>query len=96
MSQATRRRPLTVDQALVAYTRGSAFAEFQEKSKGSLEPGMLADVAVVSKDIFKVPADTLSRTVSVPTILGGRIVLERSGSSASVLLLPERYHRIDA
>jgi predicted amidohydrolase YtcJ len=68
---------LTVEQALVAYTRGSAFAEFQEKSKGTLEPGMLADVAVLSQDIFKVPADTLRRTVSVLTILGGRIVLER-------------------
>ena len=68
---------LTVEQALVAYTRGSAFAEFQEKNKGSLAPGMLADLAVLSQDIFKVPVDTLPRTVSVLTILGGRIVHER-------------------
>lgn len=68
------REALTVEQAVVAYTRGSARAEFQEREKGAIAPGMLADLAVLSQDIFSVPADTLPETTSVLTILGGRIV----------------------
>ena len=65
---------LTLEQALVAYTQGSAFAEFEEKRKGTLAPGMLADVAVLSQDIFKIPSSALTATTSVLTIVGGRIV----------------------
>ena len=57
---------LTVERALVAYTQGSAFAEFQEKNKGTLAPGMLADLAILSQDIFTVPVAALPRTVSAP------------------------------
>jgi predicted amidohydrolase YtcJ len=48
---------ITREQAVVAYTRGSAFAEFGESKKGTLAKGMFADIAVVSQDIFSVPAD---------------------------------------
>jgi predicted amidohydrolase YtcJ len=65
---------ITREQAVVAYTRGSAFAEFAEHEKGTLAPGMLADLAVLSQDIFAVPAEELPRTVSVLTIVGGTIV----------------------
>jgi predicted amidohydrolase YtcJ len=67
---------LTLEQALTAYTQGSAFAEFQEQSKGTLAVGMLADAAILSQDIFKVPVEALPGTTSVLTILGGRIVHE--------------------
>jgi predicted amidohydrolase YtcJ len=53
--------------------RGSAFAEMAEHEKGTLAPGMLADLAVLSQDIFTVPAPALPSTHSMRTILGGRI-----------------------
>ena len=62
---------LTREQAVTAYTRGSAWAEFAEGEKGMLVPGMLADVAVLSKDIFMIPAQELPGTVSVLTLVGG-------------------------
>jgi predicted amidohydrolase YtcJ len=68
---------LTREQALVAYTEGSAFAEFADKSKGTLAAGRLADVAVLSQDIFKVPLSALPMTTSLLTIVGGRIVHEQ-------------------
>jgi predicted amidohydrolase YtcJ len=64
------------EQAVVAYTLTSAFAEFAEKDKGSLEPGKLADLAVLSQDIFKVAADDLPKTESVLTMVGGKIVYD--------------------
>lgn len=67
------------EEAVVAYTRGSAFAEFAENQKGMLAPGMLADMAVLSQDIFTVPAAQLPGTRSVMTLVGGRIAYD-SGS----------------
>src|SRR5437899_7629896 len=46
---------LTIDQAIAAYTTGSAYAEFAEKEKGTLAPGMLADFVVLDRDITAVP-----------------------------------------
>jgi predicted amidohydrolase YtcJ len=68
---------LTLEQALVAYTKGSAIAERQESNKGTLEVGKLADLAVLSRDIFKIPPAQLPETTSVLTIVGGRIVHEQ-------------------
>ena len=65
---------ITREQAVQAYTRGSAFAEFAEQDKGTLAPGKLADLAVLSQDIFKVPPSALPKTHSVLTLVGGRIV----------------------
>jgi predicted amidohydrolase YtcJ len=65
---------LSIEQALTAYTAGSAAAEFAEREKGQLKAGMLADMALLSQDIFKVPPSDLPRTVSVLTIVNGRIV----------------------
>jgi predicted amidohydrolase YtcJ len=73
------KEALSREQAVSAYTRGSAFAELQESGKGTIAPGMLADVAMLSQDIFKVPAPALPGTVSVLTIVGGRIVHEQKG-----------------
>ena len=57
-----------------AYTIGSASAEFAERDKGSLTPGKLADLAVLSQDIFTVDPTTLPGTRAVLTIVDGRIV----------------------
>jgi predicted amidohydrolase YtcJ len=70
---------ITREQAVTAYTLTSAYAEFAEKEKGSLEPGKLADLAVLSRDIFEVPLADLPRTESVLTMVGGKIVYN-SGS----------------
>jgi predicted amidohydrolase YtcJ len=65
------------EQAIAAYTRGSAMAEFAEDRKGTLTAGAMADLAVLSQDVFKVPTDVLPQTTSVLTIVGGRVVYER-------------------
>jgi predicted amidohydrolase YtcJ len=65
---------LTREQAVEAYTLGSAFAEFTEHDKGQLTVGKLADFAVLSDDVFTAPADRVAQIRSVLTVLGGRIV----------------------
>jgi predicted amidohydrolase YtcJ len=65
------------EQALVAYTQGAAYAEFEEARKGTLAPGMLADLAVLSQNIFTVPLEALPATTSVLTVVGGEIVHEQ-------------------
>jgi predicted amidohydrolase YtcJ len=67
---------ITREQAVIAYTAGSAYAEFAEKDKGTLEPGKLADLAVLSQDIFTIPAQELPKTESVLTMVGGKTVYD--------------------
>jgi predicted amidohydrolase YtcJ len=67
---------ITREQAVIAYTLTSAYAEFAEKEKGSLESGKLADLAVLSQDIFTVDASDLPKTESVLTMVGGKIVYD--------------------
>jgi predicted amidohydrolase YtcJ len=64
------------EEAVDAYTRGGAFAEMMENDKGTIASGKLADLAVLSQDIFRVPADQLSDTTSVMTIIDGSIVYD--------------------
>jgi predicted amidohydrolase YtcJ len=63
-------------QAVIAYTLTAAYAEFAEKEKGSLAPGKLADLTVLSQDIFTVPSEDLPRTVSVVTLVGGKMIYD--------------------
>jgi predicted amidohydrolase YtcJ len=65
-------------------TSGSAYAERQERDKGTLMPGMLADLAVLSQDIFTVPLEALPRTESVLTMIGGRIEYDAGAIPAMV------------
>lgn len=65
---------LTLEQALIAYTHGSAYAEHEEHRKGMLRPGMLADLAVLSQDIFHVPPVAIPATYSVRTMVGGKVI----------------------
>jgi predicted amidohydrolase YtcJ len=65
---------LTVTEAVEAYTMGSAYAEFQEKEKGSITPGKLADLVVLSDDIFKIPPAAIKNVKVEATYLGGRLV----------------------
>jgi predicted amidohydrolase YtcJ len=65
---------ITREEAVIAHTRGAAFAELAENEKGTLCPGLLADIAVLSQDIFSVPLEQVSNTRSLLTIVGGEIV----------------------
>ena len=67
---------LTREQAVDALTRGAAYAEMTESDKGVLAPGKVADLAVLTQDIFTVPASTLPDTKSVLTIVGGRVAYD--------------------
>jgi predicted amidohydrolase YtcJ len=67
---------LTMDQAITAYTTGSAFAEFEEKEKGRLVPGMLADFVVLDRDITGVSAEKLLAAKVLRTVVGGKTVYE--------------------
>ena len=65
---------LTVEQAVAAYTLGAAYASGEESVKGSLVPGKLADVVVLSQDIFRIPPAEILATRVEHTILGGQVV----------------------
>lgn len=67
---------ITIQQAIAAYTAGSAYAEFDEKQKGRLEPAMLADFVVLDRDITKVDPAELLKTRVLRTVVGGRTVYE--------------------
>ncbi len=68
---------ITVEEALRAYTQGSAYAAFQEHSRGQLAPGYLADFVILSEDILD-PAqrDRLAKIRVMMTIVGGKVVYE--------------------
>jgi predicted amidohydrolase YtcJ len=67
---------LTMDQAIAAYTTGSAFAEFEEKEKGKLVPGMLADFVVLDHDVTAASPEKVIATRVVRTVMGGKTVYE--------------------
>jgi predicted amidohydrolase YtcJ len=68
---------LSVEEAVGAYTWGAAFACGQEKRAGSIAPGRLADLVVLSTDIFAGPAEGVLATRVDYTISGGEIVYQR-------------------
>ncbi|MBL8587915.1 MAG: amidohydrolase [Methylobacteriaceae bacterium] len=73
------RQCVTIDEALQAYTEFGAFSQKQEAIKGRLAPGLLADVAVFSRDLLTAtPHDILTDTRCDLTILGGRVVYDRA------------------
>jgi len=67
---------LTMDQAIAAYTTGSAFAEFDEKEKGKIVPGMLADFVVLDRDPAASSPEKLLGTKVLRTVVGGKTVYE--------------------
>lgn len=67
---------ITIEQALAAYTTGSAFAEFEEKEKGKLVPGMLADFVVLDRDVTAASPEKLLATKVLRTVMGGKTVYE--------------------
>jgi predicted amidohydrolase YtcJ len=81
---------ITVAQAVHAYTVGAAYAQFDEKEKGSLEAGKLADMAVLSRDIFHIDPVQIEDTRVDLTILGGQVIYDRSAAYALRVFEPRR------
>src|SRR5437764_10534833 len=73
---------ISLEDTITAYTLGAAFAGRREKTEGSLEPGKLADLIVLSQDLFKVKPSEIAKTEVLLTIVGGKVVY-RSATWAS-------------
>src|ERR1041385_454489 len=69
---------ITVDEAVRAYTIGSAYAEFADHVKGSFKPGMLADIVILDRDIYTIEPSQIDQAKVVTTIMDGRVVFERN------------------
>jgi len=67
---------LTIEEAIIGYTRNGAFLTFEEDLKGTLEPGKLADMVVLSDDLLTIDPDRIMDVEVEMTILGGRVVFE--------------------
>jgi hypothetical protein len=77
---------LTVPETVEAYTMGSAYAEFQEKEKGSITPGKLADMVLLSDDILSIAPEKIRDTSVLRTILGGRLVFDSAAAATKSAL----------
>ncbi len=69
---------MTREEALRTYTMNGAYAAFEEELKGSLSPGKLADITVLSKDILTVPEEEILDTDVLYTIVGGRVLYQKA------------------
>jgi predicted amidohydrolase YtcJ len=75
------RESVPLKRAIDAFTSGPAYASFDEQRKGSLKPGMLADLVVLSNDIFSTPPSGISSATVAATIFDGKIVYRRTTKS---------------
>ena len=67
---------ISVEDTIRAFTSGSAFAEFQEKAKGTIEVGKLADFVILSDDIFIIDPVKIRDVRILTTVMDGKIVYE--------------------
>src|SRR5690606_9678958 len=67
---------ISLDETIRAYTWGSAYAEFQENVKGTLAPGMLADMVIFSHDLYSIAPERIRDAKVMMTIVDGRVVYE--------------------
>jgi predicted amidohydrolase YtcJ len=67
---------VSLEQAIQAYTLGAAIAGRREKTQGSLESGKLADLIIVSQDLFKIDPHQVRKTEVLLTMVGGKVVYE--------------------
>lgn len=68
---------ISVEQALKAYTSGSAYASFDENTRGILKKGYIADFVILDQDLAAIQADKIRNVKVMTTVLGGKIVFER-------------------
>lgn len=69
---------ISVAEAVACYTRNSAYASFDEKNKGTLKKGYLADLVVLSGDLFTIPPEKIRELQVDLTVLDGRVIFERA------------------
>ena len=69
---------ISLDEAIRAYTFGSAYAEFADKVKGTLNEGKLADVVVLDRDIYKINPSGIDKARVLVTILGGKAIYQQA------------------
>lgn len=74
---------ITREEAIRLYTINNAYLSFEEKEKGSIEAGKLADLIVVDRDLLECPLDEIPQTQVLRTYLGGRLIFQRSGAAPS-------------
>jgi hypothetical protein len=74
---------LSMAETIEAYTMGSAFAEFQEKEKGSITPGKLADIVLLSDNLFTIAPERIRNVHVVKTIVGGKVVFDAEATASS-------------
>lgn len=79
----TPGQKMTREEALRSYTLDNAYAAFEEEIKGSITPGKLADIVVLSKDIMTIPEDEIPTARVVYTILGGKVVYRDADLAAN-------------
>jgi predicted amidohydrolase YtcJ len=70
---------IRVEDALRAYTSGSAHAGFQEQETGVLAPGMLADLVLIDRDVTRIAPESIREAKVVLTVVGGRVVYDPAG-----------------
>ena len=70
---------ITVEEAIKAYTFGSAYAEFQETVKGTITVGKLADLVILSDDIFTMNPNDIGKTKVLTTVVDGKVIYESAG-----------------
>lgn len=68
---------ISLEDALRGYTRNGAYAEFAEEKKGSIAAGKLADLVVLDRNVFQIPAEEISEARVTMTIVGGAVVFQR-------------------
>jgi predicted amidohydrolase YtcJ len=68
---------ISVDEAVRAYTMGSAYAEFAENAKGSIAAGKLADIVVLDQNIYEMKPEQIDQAKAVLTVMDGRVVFEK-------------------
>ena len=73
---------ITIEEAIRAYTYNTAYANFEETIKGSIEVGKLADLTVLSKNLLKIPPRDYLTTEVAYTIVNGKVVYQTRDASA--------------
>ncbi len=68
---------ISMEQAIEFYTLGSAYAEFMETKKGTIEPGKLADIIVLSNNLLEIPPQKILETQILMTIFDGKVICKR-------------------
>lgn len=74
---------LSLPETIEAYTLGSAYAEFQENEKGSITPGKLADLVLLSDDLFTIAPEQIRNVHVLKTIVGGKVVFDAEAAASS-------------